>query len=270
MPLTVSAVIIGSGAPRGSPSSIGRTPPDPGSGYPHSAESQPVHPKVAAHIDLARGCRRRHCVHGRSFLCCPVFRAVGPGTSVILVVLRSCHMEAELTTPGQAPVASVAEAAERSHFALRRAVVDVAIGLLHTGCCLTPGTLTSRPGPGPILCLNANAELDTRFRARPRRRPPRGECGRMAYETSPAGTSTATAWSATGANAAPEPTDGKRPSTPLRDRQAARPAQAVQDGTRRAGRALGEEWTGGTGAGRCRQPASHPLKCLPLSDRGAP
>jgi hypothetical protein len=33
-----------------------------------------------------------------------------------------------MTTPGQAPVASVAEAAERSHFALRRAVVDVAMG----------------------------------------------------------------------------------------------------------------------------------------------
>jgi hypothetical protein len=54
--------------------------------------------------------------------------------------------------PGQAPVASVAEAAERSHFALRRAVVDVAMGLLHAGCCLTPGTLTSRPGSGPTLC----------------------------------------------------------------------------------------------------------------------
>jgi hypothetical protein len=35
-----------------------------------------------------------------------------------------------MTTPGQAPVASVAEAAERSHFALRRAVVGVAMGLL--------------------------------------------------------------------------------------------------------------------------------------------
>ena len=57
-----------------------------------------------------------------------------------------------MTTPGQAPVASVAEAAERSHFALRRAVVDVAMGLLHAGCCLTPGTLTSRPGSGPALC----------------------------------------------------------------------------------------------------------------------
>jgi hypothetical protein len=40
-------------------------------------------------------------------------------------------MEAEVTTPGQAPVASVAEAAERSQFALRRAVVDVAMRLLH-------------------------------------------------------------------------------------------------------------------------------------------
>src|ERR1700761_2764727 len=161
MPLTVSAVIIGSGAPRGSPSSIGRTPPDPGAGDPHCAESQPVHPKVAAHIDLSRGCRRRHCVHGRSFLCGPVFPAVGPSTSVILVVLRSCHIEAEMTAPGQAPVA---EAAERSHFALRRAVVDVAMGLLHAGCCLAPGTLTSRPGRARH-CADRHAELDTRFRA---------------------------------------------------------------------------------------------------------
>ena len=38
-----------------------------------------------------------------------------------------------MTTPGQAPVASVAEAAERSHLALRRAVVDVAMGLLQPG-----------------------------------------------------------------------------------------------------------------------------------------
>jgi hypothetical protein len=125
MPLTVSAVIIGSGPPRGSPWSIGRITPDPGAGDPHRAQSQPVHPKVAARTDLASGCRR-HCVHGRSFLCCPVFTAVGPRTSVILVVLRSRHMEAEMTTPGQAP-ASVAEAVERSHFALRRAVVDVAM-----------------------------------------------------------------------------------------------------------------------------------------------
>src|ERR1700749_1216669 len=102
MSLTVSAVIIGSGPPRGSPWSIGRITPDPGGGDPHRAESQLVHPKVAARIDLARGRRRRHCVHGRSFLCCPVFTAVGPGTSVILVVLRSCHMEAEMTTPGEA------------------------------------------------------------------------------------------------------------------------------------------------------------------------
>jgi hypothetical protein len=42
-----------------------------------------------------------------------------------------------MTTPWQAPVASVAEAAERSHFALRRAVVDVAMGLLHAGRRLT-------------------------------------------------------------------------------------------------------------------------------------
>jgi len=38
-----------------------------------------------------------------------------------------------MTTPGQAPVASVAEAAERSHFALRRAVVDVAMSLVRAG-----------------------------------------------------------------------------------------------------------------------------------------
>ena len=57
-----------------------------------------------------------------------------------------------MTTPGQAPVASAAEAAERSHFALPRAVVDLAMGLLRAGCCLTPGTLTSRPASGPTLC----------------------------------------------------------------------------------------------------------------------
>jgi hypothetical protein len=38
-----------------------------------------------------------------------------------------------MTTPGQAPVASVAEAAERSHFAPRRAMVDVAMGLRGPG-----------------------------------------------------------------------------------------------------------------------------------------
>ena len=93
-----------SGPPRGSPWSIGRITADPGAGDPHRAESQPVHPEVAARTDLASGCRP-HRVHGRSFLCCPVFTAVGPGTSVILVVLRSRHMEAEMTTPWQAPVA---------------------------------------------------------------------------------------------------------------------------------------------------------------------
>ena len=66
-----------------------------------------------------------------------------------------------MTAPGQAPVA---EAAERSHFALRRAVVDVAMGLLHAGCCLAPGTLTSRPGRARH-CADRHAELDTRFRA---------------------------------------------------------------------------------------------------------
>jgi hypothetical protein len=74
-----------------------------------------------------------------------------------------------MTTPGQAPVASVAEAAERSHFALRRAVVDVAMGLLHAGCCLSPPcgladlagehvTITSPAGVNPHLkipCLVA-------------------------------------------------------------------------------------------------------------------
>ena len=54
-----------------------------------------------------------------------------------------------MTTPGQAPVA---EAAERSHLALRRAVVDVAMSLCAPGCCLTQGTLTYRPGSGRTPC----------------------------------------------------------------------------------------------------------------------
>jgi hypothetical protein len=45
-----------------------------------------------------------------------------------------------------ASVNSVAEAAERAHLALRRAVVDVAVSLVRAGCCLIPGTLISRPG----------------------------------------------------------------------------------------------------------------------------
>jgi hypothetical protein len=53
-----------------------------------------------------------------------------------------------MTTPGQAPVASVAEAAECSHFALRRAVVDVAMGLLHAGVLSHSGhaDLSARAG----------------------------------------------------------------------------------------------------------------------------
>jgi hypothetical protein len=54
-----------------------------------------------------------------------------------------------MTTPGQAPVA---EAAERSHLALRRAVVDVAMTLVRAGCCLIPGTLTARTGSGRTPC----------------------------------------------------------------------------------------------------------------------
>ena len=58
-----------------------------------------------------------------------------------------------MTTPGQAPVASVAEAAERSHFALRRAVVDVAMGLLRAGVLSHSGhaDLSARVGPGTVL-----------------------------------------------------------------------------------------------------------------------
>src|ERR1700704_2820298 len=76
----------------------------------------------------------------------------GAGTSVILVVLRSCPREAEMTTPGQAPVASVAEAAERSHLALRRAVVDVAMGLLRAGVLSHSGhaDLSARVGPDVV------------------------------------------------------------------------------------------------------------------------
>ena len=54
-----------------------------------------------------------------------------------------------MTTPGQAPVASVAEAAERSHFALRRAVVDVAMGLLHAGVLSHSGHADLSAGVGP-------------------------------------------------------------------------------------------------------------------------
>jgi L-ribulose-5-phosphate 4-epimerase len=71
-------------------------------------------------------------------------------------------MEAEMTTPGQAPVASVAEAAERSHFALRRAVVDVAMGLLHAGVLSHSrhADLSARVGPDTVLIATLNRTRD--------------------------------------------------------------------------------------------------------------
>jgi L-fuculose-phosphate aldolase len=67
-----------------------------------------------------------------------------------------------MTTPGQAPVASVAEAAERSHFALRRAVVDVAMGLLHAGVLSHSGhaDLSARVGPDTVLIATLNRTRD--------------------------------------------------------------------------------------------------------------
>ncbi len=67
-----------------------------------------------------------------------------------------------MTTPGQAPVASVAEAAERSHFALRRAVVDVAMGLLHAGVLSHSGhaDLSARVGPDTVLIATLNRARD--------------------------------------------------------------------------------------------------------------
>ena len=67
-----------------------------------------------------------------------------------------------MTTRGQAPVASVAEAAERSHFALRRAVVDVAMGLLHAGVLSHSGhaDLSARVGPDVVLIATLNRTRD--------------------------------------------------------------------------------------------------------------
>ena len=67
-----------------------------------------------------------------------------------------------MTTPGQAPVASVAEAAERSHFALRRAVVDVALALLHAGVLSHSGhaDLSARVGPDTVLIATLNRTRD--------------------------------------------------------------------------------------------------------------
>jgi L-fuculose-phosphate aldolase len=67
-----------------------------------------------------------------------------------------------MTTPGQAPVSSFAEAAERSHFALRRAVVDVAMGLLHAGVLSHSGhaDLSARVGPDVVLIATLNRTRD--------------------------------------------------------------------------------------------------------------
>ena len=55
-----------------------------------------------------------------------------------------------MTTPGQG---SAAEAAERSHLALRRAVLDVAVNLLHAGVLSHSGhaNLSARTGPDVVL-----------------------------------------------------------------------------------------------------------------------
>jgi L-ribulose-5-phosphate 4-epimerase len=67
-----------------------------------------------------------------------------------------------MTTPGQGPVASVAEAAERSHFALRRAVVDVAMSLLRAGVLSHSGhaDLSARVGPDTVLIATLNRTRD--------------------------------------------------------------------------------------------------------------
>ncbi len=64
-----------------------------------------------------------------------------------------------MTTPGQAPVA---EAVERSHLALRRAVVDVAMGLLHAGVLSHSGhaDLSARVGPDTVLIATLNRTRD--------------------------------------------------------------------------------------------------------------
>ena len=63
-----------------------------------------------------------------------------------------------MTTPGQAPVA---EAVERSHLALRRAVVDVAMSLLHAGVLSHSGhaDLSARVGPDAVLIATGTAAV---------------------------------------------------------------------------------------------------------------
>jgi hypothetical protein len=117
-------------------------------------------------------------------------------------------MKVEMTTPGQAPVASVAEAAEGSHFALRRAQAyrarPQAGAVIHTHSPHLPAlALTGRP-------------LPARYEPLPRVGQAQEVPGFSRGESSTAGTSTATAWSATGANAAPK-ARYRLPSYPRRD-----------------------------------------------------
>ena len=64
-----------------------------------------------------------------------------------------------MTTPGQVPVA---EAAERSHLALRRAVVDVAMSLVRAGVLSHSGhaDLSARVGPDAVLIATLNQARD--------------------------------------------------------------------------------------------------------------
>jgi len=64
-----------------------------------------------------------------------------------------------MTRPGQAPVA---EAAERSHLALRRAVVDVAMSLVRAGVLSHSGhaDLSARVGPDAVLIATLNRTRD--------------------------------------------------------------------------------------------------------------
>lgn len=64
-----------------------------------------------------------------------------------------------MTRPGQAPVA---EAAERSHVALRRVVVDVAMSLVRAGVLSRSGhaDLSARVGPDAVLIATLNRTRD--------------------------------------------------------------------------------------------------------------
>jgi L-fuculose-phosphate aldolase len=64
-----------------------------------------------------------------------------------------------MTTPGQG---SAAEAAERSHLALRRAVMDVAVSLLRAGVLSHSGhaSLSARVGPDAVLLTTLSRKRD--------------------------------------------------------------------------------------------------------------